>query len=180
MGTCPAAGAADPATILCTSCGLCCTGAMHHAVLLVDRETDTARALGLQVDDGIKPVFALPCPKLEGTLCGVYERRPSSCGYYRCQLLRNLDEGKVDLEDAMAKARVARAQLADVQEMLPPGMSLRRARAIATGREASDDASPELRLRITALTHYLDRYFMNDDDGKYFVASDVSPKSEPA
>jgi hypothetical protein len=153
---------------------------MHHAVLLVDGEADTARALGLDVDDGIKPVFALPCPKLEGTLCGVYDRRLSSCGYYRCQLLRNLDEGKVELDDALAKVRVARVALAGVQEMLPPGMSLRRARTIATGGEAADDATPELRLRITALTYYLDRHFMNDDDGKYFVASDVSPKSERA
>lgn len=180
MGECAAGSSADNATTLCTNCGLCCMGALHHAVLLLDRETDHARALGLEVRTEAKPVFALPCPRLEGTLCGVFDRRPSSCGYYRCQLLQDLDQEKVDLDGALEKVRVAREQMAEVQKLLPPGMSLRQARAIATGRETHPDASPELRLRVTALTYYLDQHFMNEDDGKYFIVSDVSPESEPS
>lgn len=177
MAGCSAAGVVDSATILCTSCGLCCAGALHHAVLLVDGETDAARALGLDVGDEGRPVFALPCPRLEGTRCGVYDRRPSSCGYYRCQLLRDLDEGKLPLASALETVRLAHEQLGEVRKVLPPGMSLRQARALATGREAAGPA-PELRLRMTALTYFLDKHFMNQDDGKYFVVSDVSAPRE--
>ena len=153
-------------------------GALHHCVLLLDEEADSARALGLEVGSEAMTVFALPCPRLEGTRCGVYSQRPTSCGFYRCQLLRDLDQGKTSLDDALGKVRIARSQLADVQAVLPQGMSLRQARAIATGRHAGVDAAPELRLRMTALTYYLDRHFMNDDDGKYFVVSDISPAGE--
>ena len=66
----------------------------------------------------------------------------------------------------------------EVRAILPEGMSLRQARAMATGREEPPGTTPELRLRVTALVYYLDRHFLNDDDGKYFVLSDVSPAGE--
>ena len=154
-------------------------GALHHAVLLLDGEAAHARALDLDVVEEGRTLFALPCPKLEGTRCGIFDRRPSSCGFYRCQLLQHLDRGEISLDKALEKVSVARAQFEEVRKVLPPGMSLRQARAFATGRETFPEAGPELRLKVTALTYYLDQHFMNDDDGKYFVVSDVSSQGNP-
>lgn len=180
MGGCSAAGGAGSATTLCTSCGLCCMGVLHHAVLLIDGVIDDALAAGLEAGtiEG-RPVFALPCPRLEGTRCGIYDRRPGSCGYYRCQLLRDLDDGKTDLATALHRVRAARAQFDEAKRAMPPGLSLRQAQAIAMGREDHPDATPDLRLRMTALNYYLDRHFRNEDDGKYFIVSDVSPAGDP-
>src|SRR5688572_4233724 len=56
---------------LCTQCGLCCTGALHDAAVLDPDEIADARALGLPVLDAEKPKFALPCPRLDGTVCTI-------------------------------------------------------------------------------------------------------------
>src|SRR5688500_2967630 len=72
---------------LCTQCGLCCTGALHKAAVLDPDEIADARALGLPILDREKPGFALPCPRLDGTVCTIYASRPRVCGRYKCQLL---------------------------------------------------------------------------------------------
>ncbi len=75
---------------LCTSCGLCCAGALHDTAALDEDEQDAARALGLPLagDD-----FALPCPRLAGTRCTVLAERPRVCGRYRCGLLQEVEAG---------------------------------------------------------------------------------------
>jgi Fe-S-cluster containining protein len=67
-------------------------------------------ALGLTVEDvNGRPAFRQPCPLYRGDRCSVYDRRPPSCGEFRCALLRKYADGGVGLETATALAREARS-----------------------------------------------------------------------
>ena len=69
------------ASELCTQCGLCCMGAIHGRAVLFEDELQPARDIGLPVlDDAERPLFALPCPKLAGTSCTIFGKRPRVCG----------------------------------------------------------------------------------------------------
>jgi len=168
-GTDEAAG-----TALCTSCGLCCAGALHNAAVLDEDEIATAHELGLPVLDRAKASFGLPCPKLSGTMCSIYGSRPRVCSRYRCGLLQRLDAGEVSLEDAVAVVQTAKSLIGDLERLMPQRMTLPEARALALVAAApgeastsSDSNSPmRLRLAATAVVVYIDRHFRNAREGK--------------
>ena len=85
---------------LCQSCGLCCEGLLHSHGALMPHEVGEAAALGLDLVEGAEPGFSLPCPRFD-RCCTIYEMRPNACRGFRCALLRRLDEGSVDLDDAL-------------------------------------------------------------------------------
>lgn len=158
---------------LCTQCGLCCTGALHNAAVLDPDEIAAARALGLPVLDRDKPGFALPCPRLDGTICTIYGSRPRVCGRYKCQLLQDLEAGAVDLDEALDKVGVAKGLRREAESAMPEGMTLPEARKLAqmapkthAGDAAGGCESAQLKLRSTALNLYIDRYFRNAQDGQ--------------
>ena len=158
---------------LCTQCGLCCTGALHNAAVLDPDEIAAARALGLPVLDRDKPGFALPCPRLDGTICTIYGSRPRVCGRYKCQLLQDLEAGAVDLDEALDKVGVAKGLRREAESAMPAGMTLPEARKLAqmapkthAGDAATGHESAQLKLRSTALNLYIDRYFRNAQDGQ--------------
>ena len=78
----------DPATELCTRCGLCCNGVLFDVVRLAPPEIERMTRLGLPVLPRTEnPAMAQPCAALEGTRCRVYADRPARCGEFRCHLL---------------------------------------------------------------------------------------------
>ena len=168
-GTDEAAG-----TTLCTSCGLCCAGALHNAAVLDEDEIAGAHGLGLPVLDRAKASFGLPCPKLSGTMCSIYGSRPRVCGRYRCHLLQRLDAGEVSLEDAIVVVQTAKSLIGELEHAMPRRMTLPQARALAlvaaSPGEADrprDSGSPmRLRLAATAVVVYMDKHFRNAREGK--------------
>jgi hypothetical protein len=51
-------------------------GAIHGRAVLTEEEVGPARAIGLPVIEGSEDrVFALPCPKLSGTICTIFGER---------------------------------------------------------------------------------------------------------
>lgn len=160
-------GPQSPGSALCTSCGLCCTGALHQAAVLDEDEVAPARTIGLPVLNRAKLSFSLPCPKLEGTCCTIYEDRPRVCKRYRCNLLERLEDGRVSLADAMRIAQTAKPLIRKLQELTPVGMTLPEVRAAAARRTADDNNLPsELRLAATAAAVYIDKHFRNAREGK--------------
>jgi hypothetical protein len=159
---------------LCTQCGLCCTGALHNAAVLDPDEIAAARALNLPVLDTEKPKFALPCPRLDGTLCTIYGNRPRVCGRYKCQLLQDLEAGAVGLDDALGKVGIAKALRREAEAAMPPGMTLPQARKLAhtsladRANVATAGEDMQLVLRTAALNLYLDRHFRNSRDGRAY------------
>ena len=168
----------SPGSSLCTSCGLCCTGALHQAAVLDEDEVAHARAIGLPVLNRAKLSFAMPCPKLEGACCTIYGNRPRVCSRYRCDLLQRLEDGRVLLEDALRIVQTAKPLIARLRELTPAGVTLPEIRAAAASDD--DDMQPELRLAATAVAVYMDKHFRNAREGKLFRFGRVEAAQEMA
>jgi len=172
----------DIGSRLCTQCGLCCTGALHNYAVLQPGEVEFARGLGLAIRTEGKPGFALPCPRLVNSKCSIYENRPKVCGKYKCQLLENLEAGTTELDTALGKVLTAKELVARVGSAMPSEMTLPNARERAKVTILAEaDASPAepspdmpLRLAVTALSLYLDKYFRNTSEGKMLSLESVA------
>ena len=148
-----AAPTSDPATTLCTSCGLCCDGSLHSHVTLRHKEIEPGRALGLPILTEGRSGFSTPCPKLIDRCCTIYAVRPSACRGYKCQLLYDLEDGRINLP----------AALSIVAEALKLGAAVARD---GPAREPVDRIEAAHRtLRLTAFRHFLDRHFRNKYEG---------------
>jgi hypothetical protein len=107
---------------LCVACGLCCTGLLFDIAPLEDHEVPLAEALRLPVvRTPVYEAFRLPCPRQEGTVCGVYKCRPAVCGSYECGLLRRFVAGEVPLEDALARVAGIQERAAELRGRVPSG-----------------------------------------------------------
>lgn len=168
-------------------CGLCCTDALHNAAVLDPDEIAPARAFGLPVllrEPPQKPAFALPCPRLEGTICSIYPNRPRACVRYKCQLLLDLEDGATNFDDATAKVATAKALVDRAQGLMPEGMTLAGARRLIQETPANQPGPVEragqmpLRLAITALSLYLDRHFRTARERKSLSLEPVA-QSQP-
>lgn len=172
---------------LCTQCGLCCSGALHSAAVLDSDEIESALVLGLHVLDREKPGFALPCPRLQGTVCTIYESRPRVCARYKCQLLLDVEAGATKFGDAVAKVATAKDLVRRAQDLMAEGMTLPMARTLGQKDPAAVPEAQErgvnmpLKLAITSLSLYLDKHFRNSREGKlllFEVVGDEQPDSE--
>ncbi len=96
-----------PGTTLCTSCGLCCSGALFPRTVLRPEEVTWAREKRLLsvIDDPVEPSFAQPCGLLRDRRCTAYEERPQVCRTFRCKLLKQFEDGEIGLDIALAKVR---------------------------------------------------------------------------
>ena len=92
---------------LCTSCGLCCAGALFTRATLRLEEVEWARTKRrltiIQRDDG--PSFTLPCHLLRDRKCSVYSERPDVCSAFKCKLLLAVESGETPIDAALAKVR---------------------------------------------------------------------------
>lgn len=154
-------------------------GVLHQAAALDADEIPHAKALGLEVLPSGRSLFALPCPRLEGTVCGIYGQRPRVCGRYKCQLLQNFEAGVTAQEQAFSLVAEAKRLLQDVRALLPNGTNYNLARRQTLAAAPSPLGSDSLlRLKITSLEHLLDKFFRNARDLKILLSSNVEPNME--
>ena len=177
-----AEGAPSVGSQLCTKCGLCCTGALHNFAVLEPDELEFASALGLTLRTEGRAGFSLPCKYLGGCACTIYTSRPKVCARYQCQLLEDVKESRLELDTALEHVRVAKMMFEEVRALLPPGMTLPEARALAAS--PPDTASPAcegempLRLAVMRLSLYLDRHFRHSKEGKLLSSEAVGEVME--
>ena len=116
------APAESPATILCKSCGLCCSGHLFAWVRLNANELDRSEALGLTVirDDPRQRGFSQPCPLWNG-ICTVYTSPdyPHSCGTYKCTTLRRLLDEDIQLPEALTVIQETLQMISELESLLP-------------------------------------------------------------
>jgi hypothetical protein len=150
---------------LCTACGLCCNGVLHPYATLFDAEIEQAREIGLDVfsHEGW-PAFHLPCTRLDGAHCTVYERRPRVCAAFRCRLLRRLHDGEVGLDEALAIVGEAKASVEVIQACVGPGEPLVSAweQIRQTGEVAAEQGcarSPSFVQSVSLLTELVREHF---------------------
>ena len=89
---------------ICVTCGFCCDGTLFlHAHLNPGERGNLPEKIEQASfnEDG-KDYFRLPCHYFSEK-CTIYnQKRADVCGSYRCQLLKDFAEGKIDLNDALA------------------------------------------------------------------------------
>lgn len=102
----------DPATALCTSCGLCCDGSIFNRAKLVPEDGKVETPLFSYVDEESGQTYLkLGCAALnESRSCSVFPNRPKICDTFRCTLLQQLDASEVSLEIAQGKVETALKQ----------------------------------------------------------------------
>lgn len=87
---------------LCVGCGFCCDGTLFRYAELQKEELPRVpekiiKALFIEKEEDY---FRLPCGYFSSK-CTIYdETRPSVCGIFRCQLLKDFAAGKVDFDEA--------------------------------------------------------------------------------
>lgn len=158
-----AAPASDAPLPLCLTCGLCCDGTLFPHAPLEPDEIDHAAAVGMTLcgyfgRDG----FSLPCPHLAGTVCTIYENRPSVCGSYSCGTLKALERGAIGRVEADRRVTLARLAERHARSALAAEYTLENARLRLRALTA---ARPEVARPIVALDRILDRYFREPAGG---------------
>lgn len=112
----------DQATVLCTSCGLCCTGHLFAWVKLKPSELDAAEALGMTVfrSNPTERGFSLPCQLWKGQ-CTIHHSAhyPRVCRAYQCKLLKDLLGEKTSLPEALTVVDQAKHMIQEVEALLP-------------------------------------------------------------
>lgn len=169
----------SPGSALCTECGLCCTGALHNFAVLDDDEVEPAARIGLTLRTDGRPGFALPCPYLQNSCCTIYAARPKVCARYKCGLLENLEAGATPLDAALATVAAAKELVGRAHSLMPGGMTIPAARVLSSqppvapidpGARAAD---MKLRLAMTALSLFLDKFFRNSREGKLLTLETI-------
>jgi hypothetical protein len=155
---------------LCTRCGLCCHGVLHEWGHLEAHEVDAMAALGMGLEArGEKIAFTLPCTRVDGTICSIYEQRPIACRGYRCALLERFEAREIPLDDAIALVSQGKALLDAVRSRLRPGERFRDLRMAWRGHiggEAPVQWAPGEQversgafLAMALLHRFIDRHF---------------------
>jgi hypothetical protein len=110
------------ASILCKSCGLCCTGHLFAWTKLRSAELDNAERLGLKVLRSIPSQrgFNQPCPLWKGQ-CTVYTSPsyPHFCRTYKCALLKKLLDETIALREALHVVEESKGKIREVEALLP-------------------------------------------------------------
>lgn len=98
---------------LCTSCALCCDGALFRAVRLEEGEARVLKVAGRQLLAGAQgPSLPQPCPLLRGTTCAAYAERPLRCRRFECDMLRAHRAGELTRDECLARIDRVRRFLA--------------------------------------------------------------------
>ena len=158
----------SPSTILCKSCGLCCTGHLFVWAKLKSAELSSAQSLGLHVF-GSEPSqrgFSQPCPLWDGQ-CTIYTspQYPHFCRTYKCKLLKEVLDESTSLPFALTVIQQAKEMIHDVESLLPnsPNPNFReRLVAQLEALEDSDrqqDMDLEFRQKADALLLFYEKVF---------------------
>jgi hypothetical protein len=155
-------------TILCKSCGLCCTGHLFIRTKLRSAELDSAQALGLNVfrSDPNQRGFGQPCPVWQG-VCTIYAspHYPHFCRTYKCKLLKEVLDETTTLPNALTVVQQAKGMIHELEALLPGSQNTNfRERLVAhlENLEASEqeNTDPDLRqLKADALLIFYEKVF---------------------
>lgn len=160
---------ASEATILCLSCGLCCTGHLFSWVRLKATEIPRLQKLGVNVirSDPRQRGFLQPCPLWNGQ-CTIYDspEYPHGCGAYNCKLLRELLDESVSLPKALRVVKRAKERIQEVDSLLPDRKIQSFRERLVTYLENADQsaiAESELHRKTQALVNLVrDDFGVND------------------
>ena len=138
----PDAPSIPDAARLCLDCGLCCNGVLFDQVRLQpgdNRKSLTAR--GLKIKKG--GWFNQPCTALCGTLCLLYQSRPTRCRQFECRQYQQVAAGEISYESAVRRIAVVKGQVARINLLLPPSGGGNTRKPLAQRYATAVESSPE-------------------------------------
>jgi uncharacterized protein len=108
---------------LCLDCGLCCNGTVFSHVGLKLYEITNAPMAELKVERrGHRFHFFQPCPAHRDDGCSVYDRRPDACQRFECDLLKDVQLGRIALAQARQVVADTKQRARSIEEhVAPPG-----------------------------------------------------------
>lgn len=149
---------------LCLACGMCCRGDLYRNAGLHPDELPAARSLRLPIiqDEAAGPAFALPCPKLDGNACTIYddERKPNVCSSFECKLLKRYLGGEIDLERSLERVREARSLIDRLREEIGRDADAPIWTQLTEWAEAGGERRAETRMRVGQLMRILSSHFL--------------------
>ncbi len=150
----------SPATTLCKSCGLCCTGHLFIWSKLRSAELNSAQALGLNViREPNQRGFSQPCPLWDG-VCTVYTspQYPRFCHTYKCKLLKELLEENIPLPESLTVVQQAMKMIQELEVFLPASSKVGfRERLVAQMEQGNADR--EFKLKANTLLNFFEKHF---------------------
>jgi len=154
----------SPASILCKSCGLCCSGHLFTWTKLRSAELDSIQSLGLKViREPQQRGFSQPCPLWQGQ-CTIYEspQYPRFCHTYKCKLLKQLLEENIQLPEALQIVQDTFRLIAEVKSLLPTSPSDNFRERLAAQLEQGS-GEPALQSKADELLRlYAEQFGVND------------------
>lgn len=154
----------SPASLLCKSCGLCCTGHLFLWTKLRSSELDSIQSLGVEVlrEPGQRG-FNQPCPLWDG-ICTIYEtpQYPRFCRTYKCKLLKQVLDEVTPLPSALTTVRQTKDLIHALDRVLP-NSSNPNFRERLTAFLEQEDADPEARQGARELLEMYESRFGVDD-----------------
>lgn len=159
-------------TSLCVGCGMCCDGTLFARAKTTLDEEPRLLELGFDLEPlNGKRWFVQPCPMASCGSCTIYENRFAICRSYRCALLKSLDAGEIEFDDAVGKVATAKKLLAAVVALDPKaGQDRHRKKCQDQYYEEFESGDAQLRqevgpklLQIAALESFLRRWFRTPD-----------------
>lgn len=111
----------SPASTLCQSCGLCCTGHLFIWTKLRSVEMNSIQSLGVQVfREPNQRGFNQPCP-LWDEVCTIYTlpQYPKFCGTYKCKLLQQVMDEVLPLPSALEVVQQTKSLIDELKLSLP-------------------------------------------------------------
>lgn len=158
---------------LCIDCGLCCNGALFSNAKAEAPEVARIESWGLTVDtfEG-RLGFHLPCPRLDGTRCTIYQDRFTICRSFKCKLLNRYVAEETSLDEAQAIVAKAKQLLAEaVAEHPDAAIASSRIKLVARFADWASLTDPAERLRAGRILlrlwtahHYFERWFYKPKD----------------
>ena len=154
----------SPATTLCKSCGLCCTGHLFVWSKLRSAELDSAQALGLNViREPNQRGFNQPCPLWDG-VCTVYTspHYPRFCRTYKCKLLKEVLDENIALPESLTVVQQAKEMIDELETFLPASPNISFRECLVTNME-NGNADPKFKLKANALLNFFEKHFGVND-----------------
>ena len=154
------------ASLLCKSCGLCCTGHLFTWGKLRSTELESAQALGLKVlgSDPNQRGFSQPCSLWDGQ-CTIYTSPyyPHFCGLYKCKLLKELMDESVTLPEALTVVQQAKGMIEEVDSLLPASSNKNFRERLVAQLESPGEKDLEFQEKARRLLlFYKDRFGVKD------------------
>lgn len=157
--------------VLCIGCGVCCDGTLHDDTELAPEDERAAVEQDFSLfskDDRL--AFRQPCPKFSQGKCRIYSERPHVCRAYRCKLLKDVENGRVDVALARERVETAKALASAIRIFSGEAVTPQSRKALwerltdlsKNEGHAPKDSLTRAMLDLASLQFLLDAHFKNE------------------